>query len=105
MIENGDEQLNDDSRDDEKLETVGKIDLPDPIDDWLSTLGGEGIEMVDSASQVKEPDKSAPGEVVPEEEAEPEPVRPPRRKRKRTTTPRPTIRCACTCARWARCRC
>ena len=74
MIEDGDEQLNDDSHDDEKLETVGKIETPDPIDDWLPTLGGEGIEVVDSASRVKEPDKSAPGEVVPEEEAEPEPV-------------------------------
>jgi len=25
----------------------------DQIDDWLSTLGGEGIEIVDSASQVR----------------------------------------------------
>ena len=61
MIEDGDEQLNDDSHDDEKLETVGKIDSPDPIDDWLPALGGEGIEVVDSASQVKESDKSASG--------------------------------------------
>src|SRR5215510_10633725 len=29
----------------------------DQIDDWLSTLGGEGIEIVDSASKVKVPDK------------------------------------------------
>jgi RNA polymerase primary sigma factor len=25
----------------------------DQIDDWLSTLGGEGIEIVDASSQVK----------------------------------------------------
>src|SRR6185369_387328 len=29
----------------------------DQIDDWLSTLGGEGIEVVDSAAQVKADDK------------------------------------------------
>src|SRR4051812_26557514 len=29
----------------------------DQIDDWLSTLGGEGIEIVDSSSQVKVNDK------------------------------------------------
>src|SRR3954467_3090369 len=29
----------------------------DQIDDWLSTLGGEGIEIVDSSSQVKVSDK------------------------------------------------
>src|SRR5437867_948620 len=42
----------------------------DQIDDWLSTLGGEGIEIVDSSSQVKVSEKSeATG---PEEEAAPE---------------------------------
>src|SRR5881392_2360275 len=30
----------------------------DQIDDWLSTLGGEGIEIVDSSSQVKVTEKS-----------------------------------------------
>ncbi len=40
----------------------------DQIDDWLSTLGGEGIEVVDSATQVKVSEKRAPGE----EEEEPE---------------------------------
>jgi RNA polymerase primary sigma factor len=30
----------------------------DQIDDWLSTLGGEGIEIVDSASQVRVDEKS-----------------------------------------------
>src|SRR5215203_3574918 len=29
----------------------------DQIDDWLSTLGGEGIEIVDSANAVKVNDK------------------------------------------------
>src|SRR3954463_6650969 len=39
----------------------------DQIDDWLSTLGGEGIEIVDSSNQVKVTEKSeAQG---PEEEA------------------------------------
>jgi RNA polymerase primary sigma factor len=38
----------------------------DQIDDWLSTLGGEGIEIVDSSSQVKVSEKSEAG---PEEEA------------------------------------
>jgi RNA polymerase primary sigma factor len=42
----------------------------DQIDDWLSTLGGEGIEVVDSATQVKVSEKRAPGE----EEEEPEPA-------------------------------
>jgi RNA polymerase primary sigma factor len=41
----------------------------DQIDDWLSTLGGEGIEVVDSATQVKVSEKHPPGEE--EEEAEP----------------------------------
>ncbi|HEY0708254.1 MAG TPA: RNA polymerase sigma factor region1.1 domain-containing protein, partial [Polyangia bacterium] len=41
----------------------------DQIDDWLSTLGGEGIEVVDSASQAKAGEKAGPGIEV-EEEAE-----------------------------------
>src|SRR3954463_10301019 len=41
----------------------------DQIDDWLSTLGGEGIEIVDSSSQVKVTEKS---ENQPEEEPAPE---------------------------------
>ena len=47
----------------------------DQIDDWLSTLGGEGIEIVDSASQVRVADK--PGGAEAEEgRATPEPARP-----------------------------
>src|SRR5437762_7544328 len=42
----------------------------DQIDDWLSTLGGEGIEIVDSGSSVKVSDKAEAG--GPEEEAAPE---------------------------------
>jgi RNA polymerase primary sigma factor len=45
------------------------------IDDWLSTLGGEGIEIVDSASPVRGTVKLVPVEAAPEEEAEPEPAR------------------------------
>ena len=116
MIEEGDEQLNEDNRDYEKLEAVGtmmakramsskeserkKRDLitigkakgfltydevndhmpegigsSDQIDDWLSTLGGEGIEIVDSPSQGKGTDRTAPGELAPEEETDPEPAR------------------------------
>src|SRR5688500_1142436 len=41
----------------------------DQIDDWLSTLGGEGIEVVDSATQVKVTDK-AEGAGEAEEDAE-----------------------------------
>src|SRR5690242_20672785 len=41
----------------------------DQIDDWLSTLGGEGIEIVDSSNQVKVSEKS---ENQPEEESAPE---------------------------------
>jgi RNA polymerase primary sigma factor len=41
----------------------------DQIDDWLSTLGGEGIEVVDSATQVKVSEKQ-PGAEGAEEEAE-----------------------------------
>ena len=51
------------------------ISSSDPLDDWLSTLGGEAIDIVDSASHVKAADKLAPVEVAPEEEAEPEPAR------------------------------
>jgi RNA polymerase primary sigma factor len=40
----------------------------DQIDDWLSTLGGEGIEIIDSTSQVKVEDKAN----TPEPEEEPE---------------------------------
>jgi RNA polymerase sigma factor RpoD, C-terminal domain/RNA polymerase sigma factor, sigma-70 family len=53
------------------------IGSSDQIDDWLSTLGGEGIEIVDSASLVKVADRSVPGEGAIEEEVEPEPVRAP----------------------------
>ena len=59
---------------DHMLESIGSSDQ---IDDWLSTLGGEGIEIVDSVSHVKGTDKLASGEVAPEEEAEPEPARTP----------------------------
>jgi RNA polymerase primary sigma factor len=55
-------------------ENVGSSDQ---IDDWLSTLGAESIEIVDSASHVKGADKFAPVEVALEEEAEPEPARAP----------------------------
>src|SRR5256885_9202294 len=39
----------------------------DQIDDWLSPLGGEGIEIVDSSNQVKVNEKSenAPAEEEP----------------------------------------
>jgi len=88
---------------DHMVESIGSSDH---IDDWLSTLGGEGIEIVESAFHVKDSDKSPPREAAHEEEAEPEPARVPRRKKTmRTSTPGPTIQCACTCARWARCRC
>jgi RNA polymerase primary sigma factor len=53
-------------------ESVGSSER---IDDWLSTLGGEGIEVVDSASPIKGSDKSVLGEAAREEEAEPEPAR------------------------------
>ena len=45
--------------------------------DWLSILGGEGIEIVDSASHVKVVDRSAPGETALGEEIEPEPAQAP----------------------------
>ncbi len=40
----------------------------DQIDDWLSTLGGEGIEVVDAAAPAKTPEKVGEGEE--EEETE-----------------------------------
>ena len=46
----------------------------DQIDDWLSTLGGEGIEIVDASTQVKVEDKAPAPEAEAEEEAEAEPV-------------------------------
>ena len=47
----------------------------DQIDDWLSTLGGEGIEIVDASTQVKVEDKATPAaEAEAEEEAEAEPT-------------------------------
>jgi RNA polymerase primary sigma factor len=49
----------------------------DQIDDWLSTLGGEGIEIVDASTQVKVEEKPATGETETEEESEAEaPPRP-----------------------------
>src|SRR4051794_2326780 len=42
----------------------------DQIDDWLSTLGGEGIEVVDSASQVKVSEKRSDEDAEEEEEEE-----------------------------------
>jgi RNA polymerase primary sigma factor len=44
----------------------------DQIDDWLSTLGGEGIEIVDASTQVKVEEKPQAAEAEAEEEAEPE---------------------------------
>ena len=38
----------------------------DQIDDWLSTLGDEGIEVVDSATSVKVHSGAATGPKVPE---------------------------------------
>jgi RNA polymerase primary sigma factor len=49
----------------------------DQIDDWLSTLGGEGIEIVDSSSHVKVADKSGDEGAPAEEEGEAEPARAP----------------------------
>ena len=46
----------------------------DQIDDWLSTLGGEGIEIVDSASQVRVTEK-ANGPDAEEARPTPEPAR------------------------------
>jgi RNA polymerase primary sigma factor len=45
----------------------------DQIDDWLSTLGGEGIEIVDASTQVKVEDKTPAAEAESEEEGEAEP--------------------------------
>jgi RNA polymerase primary sigma factor len=44
----------------------------DQIDDWLSTLGGEGIEIVDASTQVKVEDKAPAAEAEAEEEPEAE---------------------------------
>jgi RNA polymerase primary sigma factor len=44
----------------------------DQIDDWLSTLGGEGIEIVDASTQVKVEEKAPAAETESEEETEPE---------------------------------
>ena len=44
----------------------------DQIDDWLSTLGGEGIEIVDASTQVKVEEKAPVVEPEADEEAEPE---------------------------------
>jgi RNA polymerase primary sigma factor len=44
----------------------------DQIDDWLSTLGGEGIEIVDASTQVKVEDKTPAAEAEAEEEGEAE---------------------------------
>ena len=44
----------------------------DQIDDWLSTLGGEGIEIVDSASQVKVADKGGGQDAQGDDEEESE---------------------------------
>jgi len=61
---------------DEVHDRMGEgVGSAEQVDDWLSTLSGEGIEVVDSASHVKEPDKSVPDETVAEEVSEPEPVR------------------------------
>ena len=46
----------------------------DQIDDWLSTLGGEGIEIVDSASQVRVTEKAV-GPDAEETRPTPEPAR------------------------------
>ena len=46
----------------------------DQIDDWLSTLGGEGIEIVDSAAQVRVPEKAG-GPDAEEPRSAPEPAR------------------------------
>jgi len=46
----------------------------DQIDDWLSTLGGEVIEIVDASTQVKVEDKAPAAEAESEEEAEVEPT-------------------------------
>jgi RNA polymerase primary sigma factor len=44
----------------------------DQIDDWLSTMGGEGIEIVDASTQVKVEEKAPVAEPEADEEAEPE---------------------------------
>ena len=46
----------------------------DQMDDWLSAFSGEGIEIVDSSSKIKVPEKGAAGEAAAEEEEEDEEV-------------------------------
>jgi RNA polymerase primary sigma factor len=46
----------------------------DQMDDWLSAFSGEGIEIVDSSSKIKVPEKGATGEAAAEEEEEDEEV-------------------------------
>ena len=46
----------------------------DPIDNWLSTLGGEDIAVVDAGFPAKVADHSATVEVEPEEESDAEPA-------------------------------
>ena len=57
-----------------RLESIG---LLEEIDDGLTTLGGEDIAVVDSASHARVTDGSTPSEAVLEEEAEPEPTQAP----------------------------
>src|SRR4249920_3404560 len=42
----------------------------DQMDDWLSAFSGEGIEIVDSSSKIKVPEKGGAGEAAAEEEDE-----------------------------------
>jgi RNA polymerase primary sigma factor len=42
----------------------------DQMDDWLSAFSGEGIEIVDSSSKIKVPEKGGAGEAVAQEEEE-----------------------------------
>jgi RNA polymerase primary sigma factor len=115
MIEDGEEQLSEETPDEDDLEASGKpaakhpmsskeserkkrelitigrakgfltydevndhmpesIVSSDQIDDWLSTLGGEGIEIVDSSSQVRVADKAGGAEAE-EPRTAPEPTR------------------------------
>ncbi|HEX4404703.1 MAG TPA: RNA polymerase sigma factor region1.1 domain-containing protein, partial [Polyangia bacterium] len=46
----------------------------DQMDDWLSAFSGEGIEIVDSSSKIKVPEKGGAGEPAAEEEEEDEEV-------------------------------
>src|SRR5947209_19765041 len=42
----------------------------DQMDDWLSAFSGEGIEIVDSSSKIKVPEKGGAGEAAAAEEEE-----------------------------------